>query len=67
MGEHRSGLVKGYTASRLPVSLVYTEEFPIRLEALEAEWRIKGWRRAKKEALISGNWDKLRQLSKSYS
>ena len=43
-----------YTATRLPVKLVWCEEMPTRYEALEAERRIKGWSRAKKEALILG-------------
>ena len=67
IGEHRSGQADGYTKTRLPVSVVYSENFPTRLEALEAEQRIKGWRRAKKEALIAEDWERLKRLSKSYS
>ena len=57
----------GYTSGRNPVELVWTEEFPTRDEAFAAERRIKGWRRAKKEALIAGDWDKLRVLAKGRS
>lgn len=53
---HDSGEVPGYTATRLPVTLVWCEEFPSRAEALAAERQIKGWSRAKKLALIRGDW-----------
>ncbi len=42
---HHSGLFPGYTATRLPVTLVWSDEFPTRYEALQAERQIKGWRR----------------------
>jgi len=53
-----------YTATRLPVELMYTTEFPTRMEALTAEYQIKGWSRKKKEALINGNWDELSRCAK---
>jgi predicted GIY-YIG superfamily endonuclease len=52
-----------YTSFRLPVKLVWTEEFPTRLEALQAERQIEGWSRAKKEALIRGDWDEIKRLA----
>ena len=64
IGQHQSGLIAGYTADRLPVTLVWSQEFPTRIEALEAERRIKGWSRAKKMALIRGDWDKISTLAK---
>jgi predicted GIY-YIG superfamily endonuclease len=45
--------------------LVYHEEHPSRLDAMRREAQLKGWTRAKKEALISGNKDLLKNLSKS--
>jgi predicted GIY-YIG superfamily endonuclease len=45
--------------------LVYQEEYETRLEAMRRELQLKGWTRAKKEALISGKLDKLKSLSKS--
>jgi putative endonuclease len=45
------------------VVLVYCEQFGTRLEALEMERRIKGWRRSKKEALICGDWKRTQQLA----
>jgi tRNA/rRNA methyltransferase len=59
VAEHQSGAIKGYTYDKRPLGLIWAEEFPTRAEALEAELRIKSWSRAKKEALIAGNWQKL--------
>ncbi len=59
IGSHQAGEVEGYTQSRRPVVLVWSQDFPSRIEALEAERRIKGWSRIKKEALIAGDWSAL--------
>jgi len=67
IGQHQWGLIPGYTADRLPVTLVWSQEFSTRVEALEAERRIKGWSRAKKMALIRGDWDRISALAKSKS
>ena len=61
---HQSGQIPGYTSTRLPVVLVWSEQFPTRLEALAMERRIKGWSRAKKMALIRGDWRSISDLSK---
>ena len=53
-----------YTATRLPVKLAYSAQFPSRIEALQAEKQIQGWSRKKKEALISGDWEKLSYLAR---
>ncbi len=53
-----------YTSTRLPVSLAYAEHFDLVLDAINAERRIKGWSRAKKEAMIAGDWEALINLSK---
>ena len=63
IAQHESGEVPGYTSGRLPVSLVYSQEFPTREEALGAEMQVKGWSRAKKEALMRGDWQGLSALS----
>src|SRR5687768_16400835 len=60
---HQLGLVEGYTQKRRPVELVWSQEFAERDEAFRAERRIKGWSRAKKEALIRGDWDAVHLLS----
>ena len=67
MAQHDSGEIAGYTQGRRPVRLVFAQEFPTREEALSAERRLKGWSRAKKEALIMGNWERLRHLARSGS
>ena len=64
-GSHQAGRGGDYTARRLPVALVWSQEFPTRIEAMEGERRIKGWSRAKKEALIAGDWAALSQLARS--
>ncbi|MEQ1509980.1 MAG: TrmJ/YjtD family RNA methyltransferase [Sphingopyxis sp.] len=64
IAQHQSGECGGYCASRLPVELLWSEAFPTRLEALEAERQIKGWSRAKKEALIAGDWAVIALLGK---
>jgi putative endonuclease len=64
INEHNSGIFNGYTSSRIPVKLVYSNRFTNINEAINAEKQIKGWSRAKKEALIIGDFDLLRKLSK---
>lgn len=49
-----------YTAGRLPVELVYAQQFPYILDAIAWEKHIKRWTRAKKRALIRGNEESLR-------
>jgi predicted GIY-YIG superfamily endonuclease len=49
--EHQEGGRCAYTTARRPVTLVWSEEFPTREQAKQAEARIKRWSRAKKEAL----------------
>lgn len=65
IAQHQSGMTKGYTLHRRPVALVWSESFSTRHEALSAERQIKGWSRAKKEALITGDWDRIAMLAKS--
>lgn len=55
IGQHQSGEIAGYTQSRRPVAMMWSHGFPSRIDALEAELRIKSWSRAKKEALIAGD------------
>ncbi len=62
--EHVSGLVPGYTSHRRPVHLVYAESFQRLTDAIAAERQIKKWSRAKKEALIRGDFAALKALAK---
>ena len=65
IAQHGSGAFGGYTAKRLPVSLVWSQDFPTRDEAFAAERQIKGWGRAKKLALIKGDWQRISELAKN--
>ena len=46
--------------------LVWSDTFMTRDDAFAAERRIKGWSRAKKEALIAGDWERVRQLARNW-
>ena len=59
---HNRGAGCAFTARRTPVTLEHSEEFATRAEAMTRERQVKGWTRAKKEALIAGNMDLLRRL-----
>ncbi|WP_448658160.1 GIY-YIG nuclease family protein [Sphingomonas sp. CJ99] len=64
IAEHEVGEPAGFASDHRPFKLVWSQEFPSRLEALEAERRIKGWSRAKKLALIRGDWAEVSRLAK---
>ena len=64
LAQHQSGGLPGYTSTRLPVSLMKTESFATREEALAAEMQLKGWGRAKKEAWIRNDFVLLKRLAK---
>ena len=64
IAEHNAGHFGGFTTKRRPVHLVFLQEFQYITDAIAAERQVKGWRRAKKEALIRGELDALRRLSK---
>jgi putative endonuclease len=67
LAEHNAGTFGGWTKSRRPVALAHSEYFDRIVDAIAAERRVKGWRRAKKEALIQGDVDALRRLARSHS
>ena len=62
---HNLGLGGRWTSPRLPVQVVFTQDFPSLREAFEAERQIKGWSRAKKRALIEGSFELLPKLSQN--
>ncbi|MBE9551844.1 MAG: GIY-YIG nuclease family protein [Proteobacteria bacterium] len=64
IAEHNSGFYDGYTAGRRPVELLWSQDFDRITDAIAAERQLKGWSRSKKEALISGDLNLLRLLSK---
>lgn len=60
--EHKEGLIEGFTKKYRIHRLVYFESFSDIRDAIQAEKRIKGWRRGKKVALITANnptWEDL--------
>jgi predicted GIY-YIG superfamily endonuclease len=65
IAQHDQGEILGYTQTRLPVKLVWSQSFGTRMEALEAERQIKGWSRAKKLALIREDWKLISSLARS--
>ena len=64
VSEHNNGHYGGYTSRRRPVELVWAEHFPDIVDAIAVERQIKGWSRAKKEALIRGDFAALPALAK---
>lgn len=65
ISEHNQGLIIScYTLSRLPVECVFVQTFTSRIEAIEAEHKIKKWSRKKKEALIKQDWNEISRLAK---
>jgi putative endonuclease len=66
LAQHQLGTFRTcYTYERRPVSVLFVQAFHSREEALAMERRIKGWSRAKKEALIRGDWSEVSRLSRS--
>ena len=67
LGEHQSGAIPGFTRDHLPVKLVWSHLFEQRDDAKAMEARIKGWSRAKKLALVRGDWAAISSLAKGGS
>jgi putative endonuclease len=65
VAEHNAGSYGGYTKSRQPVKLAWSAHFPNVTDAIAAERQLKGWSRAKKDALIRGDIDLLKLLSRN--
>ncbi len=61
---HNEGQGAQYTRARRPVHLVYHEVYPDADAAVRRERQLKRWSHAKKQALIEGDKDRLKQLSK---
>ena len=62
ISQHQLGQ-SGYTSTRLPVTLAYSEWLYDRDTAFRAERRIKAWSRAKKEAMFAGDWQEVGRLA----
>ena len=66
ISQHQAGEGALHTKNRLPVKLVYYEEFTRIDEAFYREKQIQGWNKKKKEALINGNPELLSKLAIAY-
>jgi putative endonuclease len=66
IAQHQTGEGSNHTRERLPVDLVYFEEFQRIDDAFRREKQIQGWSRKKKDALIHGQIEKLPGLSFAY-
>lgn len=62
--QHHNGKGANYTIERLPVELVYYEEYHRIDWAFYREKQVQGWSRKKKEALINGDLKNLPHLAK---
>jgi predicted GIY-YIG superfamily endonuclease len=62
---HLAGKAAKHTATHPPDKILFQESFTTEQDAIRRELQLKRWSHAKKEALIAGNQDKLRRLSKS--
>ena len=62
--QHQEGIGAKYTSRRLPVKLVYSEEYSRVSEAYAREKQVQNWSRAKREALIKGTPELLPALAK---
>lgn len=65
--EHYSHKGGRFTKLNQPVKLVYKEEYASYEEAFKRERQLHKWSHAKKEALVNGDINKLKELSKSKS
>jgi len=64
---HQARRGSKFTKIHKPVEIVYTEQYETYQEAFKRERQIHGWSKAKKEALIAGDIELLKELSKSRS
>ena len=64
LSEHQAGKGAKYTSKRLPIKLVFSEEYERVVEAYTREKQVQNWSRAKREALIHGRAEILPALGK---
>ncbi len=63
LDQHFHGKI-GYTAKRKPFEYLWSEEFANIDDAIAFEKQVKGWSRAKKEALMRGDWAEVQRLAR---
>ena len=67
MAQHGDGTGSAYTSKRRPLELLWATDCQTREQAFELERKLHGWSRAKKEALMRGDFEALPALSRSKS
>jgi putative endonuclease len=65
--QHSTGAGSRYTSTRIPVTLVFAQEYDNIGDAYAREKQIQGWSRAKRQALIDGDFNALPALSRKTS
>ncbi len=60
---HKAGNGARFTKQNTPQEIIHYEAFPKRADAMKRGAQIKKWSLAKKEALIAGDVNQLRELS----
>jgi predicted GIY-YIG superfamily endonuclease len=63
---HNDGRGAAYTFKHRPVHLVYSEPFDSETHAVTREQQLKHWSHGKKQALVDGNIQRLKHLSKRH-
>jgi len=63
IAQHNAGSFGGYTATRRPVTLVFSQWFDNITDAIENERKLKKLSRAKKDAFVRGDFAALQRLS----
>ncbi len=63
LAQHQNGEGANYTKKRLPVKLVFSQEYERVDDAFYVEKQVQGWSRKKKQALIEGKFEKLPELA----
>ncbi len=66
IGQYQTRECAGYTLTRHPLELAWSQVCSTREEALSAERQIKGWSR-KKKAMMRGDWAEVSRLAQSKS
>ena len=66
LDQHQAGKGANHTRERLPVKLIYYEEYSHIDDAFYREKQVQGWSRIKKEALINGTPELLPELAIAY-
>lgn len=64
LSQHQCGEGSNHTKKRLPIKLLYFEEFMRKDDAFYREKQVQGWSRKKKEALINDMTEELHGLAK---